>query len=547
MKRWITLLAAWVSAFAAFADEQKVYDLDITVTLTSRGVAEIIEVWDVDTGDGITEWYLPRENLGDIEVRNLRVRDEAYNGARPFTDAGEWDVDLNRRQKTGKSGIVHKHDGVELCWGIGEYGRHVFHVSYDMTNAVKTLNDYDMFHMQLVNPGLAAPPRHVRVTVGTDAASLQTALDTTNTRIWGFGFHGTAAFEDGRVVFESSEAFGRNSSVIALLRFDKGIFDSPAVEERDFQAALDRAMEGADFGDDDDGSALSVLLGMIAAVLGFFCMAGWARRRERRQILGVKDKDILWCRDIPFEGDLLAADYTLTRLGEDRKKNALASAQILRMIYKGNLSVSKDARGRVEMAFGSTPDAGEDPLAADLWNMMYEASGSDHILQDKEFSSWSRRHGSRLIKWTKDINTAGGSRLSTKGWMQGRRYTPSGQQEARNLMGFRKFLNDFTLTGEREALEVKLWREYLVLGALLGVATQVAKQIKDIDPVLFEQALVYDYTTLNSVLRSTDVLSRAITNATSASSSSSAGGFGGHTSFGGGGGFSGGGFGGGGR
>ncbi len=132
MKQWITLLAALVTTFAAFADEQRVYDLDITVTLYSHGIAGIHEVWDLDTGEGITEWYLPRENLGDIEVFNLKVLDEQYNGGQPFSDVGEWDVDLSRRQKTGKSGIVHKYDGVELCWGIGDYGHHVFHVFYTM-------------------------------------------------------------------------------------------------------------------------------------------------------------------------------------------------------------------------------------------------------------------------------------------------------------------------------------------------------------------------------------------------------------------------------
>ena len=44
MKRWITLMAALVSTFAAFADEQKVRDLDITVTLYSHGVAGFHEV-----------------------------------------------------------------------------------------------------------------------------------------------------------------------------------------------------------------------------------------------------------------------------------------------------------------------------------------------------------------------------------------------------------------------------------------------------------------------------------------------------------------------
>ena len=275
MKRWITLLAALVTTFAAFADEQKVYDLDITVTLYSHGIAGIHEVWDLDTGEGITEWYLPRENLGDIEVFNLKVLDEQYNNANAFTDVGEWDVDLSRKQKTGKSGIVHKYNGVELCWGIGEYGHHVFHVFYGMKNVVKSLNDYDMLHMQFVNDEMKSPPQHVRVTIETDQESVKAVLDTANTRIWGFGYEGTVAYqEDGTVVFESSEPFGYYSSVIALLRFDKGIFDSPSVQDRDFQEVLDRALEGADFGprgdsydDDEDDDWWASL---IAILLMFF-------------------------------------------------------------------------------------------------------------------------------------------------------------------------------------------------------------------------------------------------------------------------------------
>ncbi|MBR4524053.1 MAG: DUF2207 domain-containing protein [Bacteroidales bacterium] len=571
MKRWITLIAALVSTFAAFADEQKVHDLDITVTLYSHGVAGIHETWDLDTGNSITEWYLPRENLGDIEVFNLKVLDENYNDAQPFTDVGEWDVDLSRRQKTGKSGIVHKHNGVELCWGIGEYGHHVFHVLYGMKNVVKTLNDYDMFHMQLVNDELAAPPKHVRVTIQTDPASVHAVLDTTNTRVWGFGFNGTVAFTDeGTVVFESSEPFGYHSSVITLLRFNKGLFDSPSVQERDFQEVLDRAMAGADFGSDGDGyddeddtaGAIGGLIMMILSWLGirkgFRKATGKVSKREKKKLLGVAESEINWYREIPMDGDLIAADYALSRLGEDRKQNALASAEILKMIYKGYLDVQKDASGNIEITFakGKTGDGPIDSIASDLWSMMLEASGDDRILQDKEFSSWSSRNKKRLYNWTEKMATTGKSIFRSKGWMRAAdtKFTAEGQLEAQHLIGFRKFLEDFTLTGVRETAEVHLWQDYLVYGALFGIADKVARQLKDIDPVLFERTVGYDYTTFNGALYSLNNLSRAITSAnrsyvssTYSSSSGSRGGYGGHSSFGGGGGFSGGGHGGGGR
>ena len=570
MKRWITLLAALVSTFAAFADDQKVHDLDITVTLFRNGIANIHEVWDLDTGNDITEWYLPRENLGDIEISNLQVMDRYYNGGELFEDTGEWDVDKSRRQKTGKSGIVHKRNGVELCWGIGEYGHHVFHAFYTMTNAVKTLNDYDILHLQLVNDELAAPPKHVRVNIRTDTSSVHAVLDTTTTRVWGFGYNGTVAFqEDGSVVFESTEPFGYYSSVIALLRFEKGLFDSPSVQERDFQEVLDRAMEGADFGggDEEEDDTAGAIGGLITLILFYLVgrkayrkSVGKVSRREKRQVLGPSEGAISWYREIPMDGDLIAADYALSRLGEDRKKNALASAEILRMIYKGYLDVKKDGAGKVEITFADSKDGKEpiDSIASDLWSMMLEASGDDRVLQDTEFSSWSRNHKSKLYSWTEKMSLMGKRVFRDKGWMRAAdtKITPEGQQEVQHLVGFRKFLNDFTLTGQREAIEAHLWQEYLVYGALLGVADKVAKQLKDIDPVLFERTIGYDYTTFSGALNSLDSLSRAITSAnrsyaattySGGSSGGSWGGFGGGSSFGGGGGFSGGGHGGGGR
>ena len=81
---------------------------------------------------------------------------------------------------------------------------------------------------------------------------------------------------------------------------------------------------------------------------------------------------------------------------------------------------------------------------------------------------------------------------------------------------------------------------------------RVAKELKDINPQAFEQMMVYDYPTMNDVVRMTRSMGNSITNArtqnfSGGSFSPSRGGFGGFTSIGGGGGFSGGGFGGGSR
>ncbi|MCR4860906.1 MAG: hypothetical protein K5910_09620, partial [Bacteroidales bacterium] len=146
--RIFSLLAAFCLAVPSVL-ASKVPDLDISLRLRADGAALVREIWDVDVDEG-TEWYLVRKNLGDIEISGLRVQNEE---GLQYVNEGEWDTDRTLREKAGRCGIVHKSDGVEICWGLGSHGQHTFIVEYLMSNAVKSLNDYDMLHLQLVSPG----------------------------------------------------------------------------------------------------------------------------------------------------------------------------------------------------------------------------------------------------------------------------------------------------------------------------------------------------------------------------------------------------------
>lgn len=543
MRRFLAfIVAAMATTFAATAFEPAIRDIDILVRLTSDGSAEITERWDVCVADG-TEWYLVRYNLGDIRIEDFSVSDET---GLQYENTEKWDVDWSLKQKTGKCGIVHTGKGDELCWGVGSYGDHVFTVRYRMTNAVKSLEDYDMIHLQLVSPELSARPENVRVEICAEPVS----LDTDNTRAWGFGFVGNCEFKDGKVVYQSEERFRSNSSVIALVRFDKGIFDSESSQHRTFEDVFAEAEEGSDYEDDDEGM-FAFLMGLfVTFVLGAVIIGRVSRRKRRLKILGCKDEDITWCRDVPYGGDIIESDFVLGRLGENVKGGSLASALILRMIYKGNLSVSKDVKGKVEIMFSEKAANGLDEASLGLYNMMLEASGSDKVLQDKEFSKWSGSHEKQVHDWIRLCDRQARARLAANHFGRPDTYTKAGQQQARNLVGFKKFLKDFTLIAERETPEVTLWQEYMVYGALYGIADKVASQLKDINPKFLEQVNGYDNDTLGDVILRTRMLSNAITRSDASYAASQAArrsGMGGGTSFGGGGGFSGGGAGGGSR
>ena len=550
MRRLSLFLLAFLSTVASWAGPA-IRDIDVTLDLKADGSAAVTEVWDVTATSG-TEWYLVKDDLGVIRIRDFSVRDESGT---VYTNVGEWDVDRSLRQKTGECGIVTKRNGCELCWGIGSYGDHVFTVSYTMTGVVDGYSDYDAVHLQLVSPGLSSNPQHVKVTVRSD-----TPFSTINTRYWGFGFPGTSDLQNGDIILESSRALKRSESVILLLQLNKGIYSPATQSSEEFGTHLEKAMEGASFDDDEQKASfwdriLGVLM-MLVSVLGWIIFPLLAfigsKFHNRKKVLGCKLSDVGWCRDIPFKGNVLESDYVLGQLGEDKQKNTIAGAMILRMIWDGVLLVGKDQKDRIEISFNESkiPDTYSDSQK-DLFYMMKDASGSDSILQYNEFSKWSAKHTTRVNNWVNKVKSEGKAQLGSEAYLSGGKFTESGQAEARKVVGFRKFLEDFTIIGERASQEVALWNDYLVFAALYGIADKVAKELKDINPQAFEQMMVYDYPTMTDVVRLTRNMGNSITNARvqnlSGNIGSSRGGFGGFTSIGGGGGFHGGGFGGGSR
>ena len=417
-----------------------------------------------------------------------------------------------------------------------------------------------MLHLQVVSPGLSSPPEHVKVTI----EAKQHPLDTSNTRAWGFGFGGRTSFVDGKVVLESTEPLKKEHSVIVLLRLDKGFFQSPSVQERDFQDALDIAMAGADFGDKKDKESDPIASGIawfFTILIMFFivrkpamAMLGKKTRKEIKRVAGVsKLKDLPWYRDVPLEGHLGAASRVLEELGFTGKKNNLAQAYILRLVHTGYLKASRELEGPVKLSFTDKDVEGLDPSLKRFHGLLREAAGNDNILEGNEFSSWARTNDEEVYAWHCSSSILSVDYLEEKGWYTGSKYTPQGQAEARNLVGLRKFLDEFTLVRERETVEAVLWKEYLVYAALFGLAEKVGQQLKDINPQLFAQTFPYEPDTLTSLLLASADLASSFSTAiltgspSTSSDDSGSSGFGGSTSYGGGGGFSGGGSGGGGR
>ncbi len=542
------------------APAQEIRSIRTLCEVYADGSADVSQIWNVNVVSG-TEWYIPVGNLGKMTVEDLRV----YENGREFISEGRsWDTHRSLDEKAGRCGILEKgSDGVELCWGQGSYGDHEWLVTYHLTGLVQSLKDSDAFNYMFVNPGLVATPQYVNLIISNKTGG--PAWTEENVHFWGFGFEGESWLEEDGIAFESD---GRVESMIALVQFDKGLL-SPTVE-RDikFEKMRKKAFKGSSYakGSGIDFETLLIILALLAGafliifliVREIFLKATGAIYKPK--IFGTPRIDGYF-REAPFGGNLAAGFYVFNNayrtIFHPEASKGVIGAYLMKWTMDGVLRPIKDESGRktkvsFQIVEGDEPRTFEDSCEQELFDMVRTASGANLILEDKELETWAKLNYKSFLPWKESVDMTGFS--NTLLFSESR--TPeAGQEEARRIIQFRNFLNDFTLVAEREVPEVGLWKNYLVFATLFGLAEKVSEAMKKLYPADFEKFSnetigVNSSYMYNLLWFSSRIGSDAFSNAESAKAAAEAkarGGGGGRTSFGGGGGFSGGGFGGGSR
>ncbi len=535
------LLILTVGTFSTWA-RPYLHDLKINVVLSPNGDARITETRLMDIDSEGTECYIVVENLNGSEVKDLEVTDELGT---LYENIGEWDIHQSRERKQGKCGIVQKRDGYELCWGLGESGSRTYTTSYTVTQLVKAYSDADGMNYMFVAEGLQPKPDHVKLTIQPEQAladSLPT-LTQENTGIWAFRYRGDVNLQDGTIVAESSEPFSSRSAMIVMARFQKGILSPTAQVNGTFQQVMDQAMVGSDYNEGEENPFYAILILLAAFLLPILVLLAYIFYvwRERKKVM----KDLLWYRDLPENGNLQWANDVLNAykyVGADY--NNLLSACILKLINMGAVGIDKqmNQKGKMEENFVVKPleKADEQPqLLRMVHNIFENAAGSDTILEPKELKNWMK------MKYNQSTTDKFIQTLHTKTSI----YQYENQrEEVRQLFGLKKFLKEFTLLDERHVSEVSLWKDYMIYATLFGIADQVIRDMKAINPEYFnmdqvanQMADTMTLPTIRSVLHS----STSQAAMSKAEREARASGKGGRASWGGGGGFSGGGFGGG--
>lgn len=503
MKKIIKLfILSWIIFFTYSVKANNLSSISMNIYIDKYGNAHVTEVWDAKLTSG-TEGYKPYYNLGDSKITDFKVMMDNKD----FVFQNYWNVNASFDSKAYKNGINKISNGIELCFGISEYGRHNYVLSYTITNFVHQLNDSQMVYFSLIPYDLSSKPNNVYIKIYSDFRYSDT-LD-----VWGYGYNGYAYVYDGYIEMSTKNDLDSDEYMVVLIKFPNNTFSSLSTLNKDFDYYYDMAEEGAIHHKKPLWVVILVpLLQVLFFIFVFIILyktykttdTGNQKYKLNFGSEGKKINDVPNFRDIPCNKDIFRAYYLAYNFNLMRKQTDLLGAVLLKWTKEKKITIDKKEKSGLfskEETSIILPTNLEfnNSFEKSLYDMLYEAS-KDGILQSKEFEKWCKSHYSKILKWFTEVLDRTAENLIQEGKIievekkalvfKYKEYNldDSLREEAKQLKGLKKFLIDFTNIKDREAIEVHLFDEYLMFASIFGIADKVAKQFKEIYP-----ETIYDY------------------------------------------------------
>ena len=514
MKKVFKILFFALLAYALFTlgktvSANSINRISMDIFVDSNGNANVTETWNCYSNQS-TEIYHPYYNLGNSEITNLSVSMDSTQ----FETLSSWDTSGSFDEKAYKAGINRVSNGVELCWGISEYGTNIYTVNYTIINFVSNLTDSQMIYWTLIPYDFSDSIGQVFINISSDLY-FPSSID-----VWGYGNEGGTAYVDnGTITMTSEGTLNRNEYMTILVKLPSGTFNTQNNLNQNFEYYYNLAEEGVNRNGTVESTVISILPFIIFIIIMVFAIVTSKLGSSQEQRLNFenngnklpKTKDIPYFRDIPCNKDLFQSFFIGYQFKIVKKRTDLLGSVILKWVRDKKVTLKKDEGKSSKMSIILNEElisSLEDEDEQKLYKMFFEAS-KDGILEDSEFTKWCNTNYSKILGWFDTIIDKEKDKLVKDGLLlekpktlfKSAKYTvtPELRQQALNIAGLKKYLNDYTLISEREAPDVVLFEDYLILAQMFGIADKVAENFKKLYPDLITETNFYSYDNINFV------------------------------------------------
>lgn len=609
-----------IATSPAKADSAAIHSIDTTVLLEDNGDAHITQVFDVTVTSG-TEWYLVQDNMGDMEIEDFSVSENGR--AFLYEGEWDIDRDIEEKQNRcgivtkydgyelcwgvgtyGRHTFTVSYTMTNMLKAYPDYdGFNVRFINDELSSPVQE------FRITIEGANFPLKQESTRFWAfgftGTILFKDGKVICQSTEPMSTYDYCNIMMRFEKDVFLPVSQGEGTFDDVVRCA-FEGSDYDydeylsgnAPRGAGGESSPSMGSAGRYEGYGDDEPiDDWVFILIGIVCMVLPILIvpliLVAAAKQSkhsldagplEGAEFTSKEKKDLPWVREVPFDGCIHTTYFGLKASKELENEGDLIGAYLLKWMFEGLITFeetpTKKFLGLVEKMQPSIVFSKKnlhmdvtDPNEKRLLKLMEKASGGDLILQEKEFYRYSSNHYSSVESFFASCERSGRSAMRSRGEITAYQkpiffgltktkrdiITNKGRAALHNMLGFRKFLKDFTLVGERTPGEVALWDNYLIFATLFGIADEVAEQFSTLYPSYFEsyRERGFYYGTDYDFYRNMRAL-RAISHAghsgmsagraaASAASSGGSSGGGGFSSGGGGGGFSGGGSGGGSR
>ena len=514
MKKVFKILFFALLAYALFTlgktvSANSINRISMDIFVDSNGNANVTETWNCYSNQS-TEIYHPYYNLGNSEITNLSVSMDSTQ----FETLSSWDTSASFDEKAYKAGINRVSNGVELCWGISEYGTNIYTVNYTIINFVSNLTDSQMIYWTLIPYDFSDSIGQVFINISSDLY-FPSSID-----VWGYGNEGGTAYVDnGTITMTSEGTLNRNEYMTILVKLPSGTFNTKNNLNQSFEYYYNLAEEGVNRNETVENTVITILPFIIFIIIMVFAIVTSKLGSSQEQRLNFENNgnklpktiDIPYFRDIPCNKDLFQAFFIGYQFKIVKKRTDLLGSVILKWVRDKKVTLKKDEGKSSKMSIILNEElisSLEDEDEQKLYKMFFEAS-KDGILEDSEFTKWCNTNYSKILGWFDTIIDKEKDKLVKDGLLlekpktlfKSAKYTvtPELRQQALNIAGLKKYLNDYTLISEREAPDVVLFEDYLILAQMFGIADKVAENFKKLYPDLITETNFYSYDNINFV------------------------------------------------
>lgn len=507
MHKRVTLILWFVLCFAlplpALAANQ-VDTMDIQAVINEDGSMHVTQNWSGHFEEG-TENYFSMQVPDYLTISELKVSDQKGG----YATMPDWNIDWSFAEKARKCGIHDTDKGYEICFGISQYGQNQYTIEYELDNVVGSYSDRDGVNFRFVNDQMNTTPTHVTVHIRLADG---TPITDEIADVWGFGFQGQVAFENGNIVAHTETPLSAENHVTVLFSLEKGVLSPSRQEAGRFEEVRQKAFEGSDYDNldsaDEEVSLLAVFITLLLCFglpIGLVIWIGRMKKKRTEKQLQSFAERFGYFRELPNQGNL-STTYALGRMFDVCEESSILATGILRLIQLGCLSPVETRQvglmGRTKetvnlQLMGCQHDK-MNQYDENLYKILEAAAGADGILQAKELERFANRNDKLLRGYIEKHDSAGKAYLKQKQclkrWNIPAKFTdltPTGEQELGELLGFKRYLEDFSLIAERGVKEMPIWRELLTYAMLFGIADQVAEQMRELYPALSSELTDY--------------------------------------------------------